>query len=116
VDSGHIRLSGIGGSVRSSSDSGGIDAAGLTGDRLLASTDSGSISVSFDQAPWTVSAGTDSGSVTVLVPDDGTAYLVDTDTDSGRQVIGVPTDPDSERSIVARTDSGDVIVDRTGSG
>jgi len=110
-DSGRINLDDIEGPVIASTDSGGILASGLDSPSVRASSDSGSVVASLTQSPTTVTAQTDSGDVTVEVPDaSGVAYVVQTSTDSGREEVGVRTDPDSERLIRAATDSGDVQV------
>ena len=110
-DSGRINLDDIEGPVVASTDSGGILASGLDSPSVEASSDSGSVDVSLTRSPTTVTARTDSGDVTVEVPDArGVAYVVQTITDSGREEVEVRTDPDSERLIEAATDSGNVHV------
>jgi hypothetical protein len=110
-DSGRINLDDIAGQVVASTDSGGILGSGLDSPSVEASSDSGPVDVSLIRSPTTVTAQTDSGDVTVEVPDArGVAYVVQTSTDSGREEVEVRTDPDSERLIEAVTDSGNVHV------
>ena len=53
------------------------------------------------------------GRVEVIVPNDGTAYLAELNTDDGRIELVVPTDPAATRTLTLETDHGDVIA-RTG--
>lgn len=89
-------------------DSGDIDLR-LAGrqTRVYAHTDSGDVKTTVRAR--SVDAQTDSGDVSVYVP--GGDYRVDADTDSGDvAVAGVARNDHAEKSIKARSDSGDVNV------
>ena len=58
-------------------------------------------------------ATSDNGRVDVVVPDDGTAYRVDLQSDNGSETIEVPVDSASDRTITAHSANGSVTV-RTG--
>ncbi len=73
---------------------------------MTADSDNGSVSLEFTEAPTTVMATTDNGSVEVVVPNDGAAYRVDVQSDNGRETDEVLEDPASPRSITIRTDNG----------
>jgi hypothetical protein len=109
-DTGSIELVQVTGDINVHTDTGRIDASGLTGAQADASTDTGRIHLDFDVAPQAVQASTDTGSVEVVLPDDTATYRVETGTDTGGEVVSVRTDPSSTRSIVARTDTGDITI------
>lgn len=109
-DHGRLELIRLTGAVEATSDNGRIEGSGLRSSRVTATTDNGSVRLTFAAAPRTVVARTSNGSVDVVVPDDTTAYRVETDTDQGSIDAAVRTDPDSERSIVATTRNGSVRV------
>jgi len=128
VDDGPIRVVGLAGAVDLSSDNSGVEVVGvsgplaihsangsLSGEDLLsasveASTDNGSVDVGFAAAPETVIATSDNGSVEVRLPEVAAGYRVDAGTDNGSTTIEVATDPASGRSVVLRSDNGDLRV------
>lgn len=57
-----------------------------------------------------ISAVSDAGSVRLAVPDH--VYRVDADTPVGSTRVNVTTDPGAAREIVARSDAGNVTIDR----
>ena len=75
-------------------------------------TTNGQVELDFSSAPRTVEASSTNGAISILVPDDGTAYRIDADTVNGRVETGsVPTESDSVRSISARTTNGAVTIE-----
>ncbi len=56
---------------------------------MTADTDNGRVQLEFAAAPTTVVATTNNGWVEVVVPDDGTAYRVDVQTDNGSETMVV---------------------------
>jgi hypothetical protein len=109
TDSGRVGATDIDGTVDIGNDTGSIELVQVTGD-INVHTDTGRIHLDFDVAPQAVQASTDTGSVEVVLPDDTATYRVETGTDTGGEVVSVRTDPSSTRSIVARTDTGDITI------
>ena len=64
----------------------------------------------FAEAPATVRASTEAGTIRVRVPD-GTAYAVEADTDLGASDISVQRDPASEHRIAVRSSAGSITVE-----
>lgn len=134
VDDGPVRISGVAGAVEVSSDNSGIELLGLSGPVTVhsangslageslrspsveASTENGTVDLGFTTAPDTVLATSDNGSVEVRLPAVPGDYRVDAGTDNGLTEIGVATDPASSRSVVLRSDNGDLRVLPTGAG
>jgi len=128
VDDGSIRVVGLSGAVDVFSDNSGVELVGLrgpvtvhsangslTGEDLQspsveASTENGSVDLGFTAAPDTVLATSENGWVEVRLPDVVGDYRVDAGTDNGSTEIGVATDPASSRSVVLRSDNGDLRV------
>ena len=114
TDNGSIEMESLAGSIRATNDNGRIEGIRLTSTRVSADTDNGRINLTFVAPPASVVATSNNGSVEVVVPDDGTAYRLDMDTDNGSTNNQLPlVDATSERSIVLRTDNGSVTA-RTG--
>ncbi|GLY74578.1 DUF4097 family beta strand repeat-containing protein [Actinoallomurus iriomotensis] len=107
-DSGEVTLQDVGGAVQASTDSGAIRATELRSTDATASSDSGSIDLTFASAPKNVRMTDDSGALRLAVP--GGPYSVDAHTDSGGRHIGVPTAPVAPARLSLRTDSGSVNV------
>src|SRR5680860_1389585 len=84
---------------------------GLGGAAVVTETDNGRIHLTFTEAPGSVRAHTDNGSITVRLPDDGGRYAVDADSDNGDVDIDVGTDPDAERTVAARSDNGAIDIE-----
>jgi hypothetical protein len=110
ADNGSIELARVGGTIHGTTDNGSLVATGLRSTEVTADSDNGRVSLTFAAAPRNVEATTDHGSVEVVVPDDATVYRVDVGSDLGGTDVGVRTDPDSDRVIVARSDVGRVSV------
>ena len=104
----------LSGSIRATNDNGSIEGAGLRSQIVRADTDNGRVTLTFVAPPTSVLATSNNGSVEVVVPDDGTAYRLEMDTDNGSQNNELPlVDANADRSIVVRTDHGSVTA-RTG--
>lgn len=110
ADSGAVTVSDIGGPVRLHADSGSLAAHDLHGKAATLEADSGHIAADFAVVPTNVKAHADSGSVEIAVPPGSGAYAVTADTDSGRNVTEVQTDPHSSRRIDVSADSGSITV------
>lgn len=111
TSSGGIEVHDLGGTLDLRSSSGDLDADGLTSTAVTAHSSSGSTTLEFTVAPQSIDAKTSSGDVSIELPAGDEAYQVDTKTSSGDETSSVKTDPQSTRTITARTSSGDVNVD-----
>jgi hypothetical protein len=109
-DNGPVQLTRLSGDIRASTDNGRIQATGLRADVVVARSDNGRVRLQFAEPPNEVKATTDNGRVDVVVPDTADTYRVETRTDNGSTDMTVRTEPGSTRSIVARSDNGDVTV------
>lgn len=109
-DNGRIELVRLSGDVVAETDNGRLTATGLRSASVHADSDNGSVSVTFAEPPSAVTATTDNGSVEVIVPETDDAYRADVSTDHGSRDVGIRTDPDGDRSIVAETNNGSVTV------
>lgn len=110
--SGHdsVTLSGLAGSVRASSDNGRVEATDLRSASVEADSDNGRVELQFTEAPTTVTATADNGSVEVIVPNDGEAYRLDVESANGSTTEAVPVNSASSRSITVQTDNGRATV------
>jgi DUF4097 and DUF4098 domain-containing protein YvlB len=111
TDNGRVAASGLDGDVAIETDNGAIEATALGGAAVVTETDNGRIHLTFSEAPMSVRAHTDNGSISVRLPDDGGRYAVDADSDNGDVDIDVGTDPEAERTVVARSDNGAIDVE-----
>jgi hypothetical protein len=109
-DNGSIEVRGAAGALRTTSDNGSIDATGIRSADVYARSDNGSIDLVLADPPRSVDVQTDNGSVEVVVPEKTEGYAVTVETDNGDAVNEVRSDPASARTIVARSDNGDVTV------
>jgi DUF4097 and DUF4098 domain-containing protein YvlB len=112
--SGNIDAQRIGGELSLKSSSGGLDAEDLTATKVTTESSSGSVELTFLSAPTSVRAETSSGDLTVRVPTGPETYKVDTDTSSGDESANVKIDPAADRTIIAKTSSGDVTIEYNG--
>jgi DUF4097 and DUF4098 domain-containing protein YvlB len=109
-DDGDVDVASASGPLHLSSDNGDVTGTGLTSTFTQASSDNGSVDLTFAGVPTTVTASSDNGDVSVGVPHGPTAYLVSATTDNGNPTVGVPTDSASDRHIVVDSSNGDVSV------
>jgi hypothetical protein len=110
-DNGRIEVRGSGeGAVVLRSSNGNVVATDLRAAEVDAHSDNGRVQLSFLEPPTTVEGTSSNGDVTVEVPDDGAAYVVDTGSANGSSATGVRTDPESTRRIRVASDNGDVLV------
>jgi hypothetical protein len=108
---GRIEVRGSGSeALRLGTDNGRVVGLDLHASDVHASSDNGTVELSFREAPDHVRASTDNGSVRVAIPDDGGSYLVEVDTDNGSASAPIRTDPNATRTITGRSDNGDVLI------
>ena len=97
-------------SVRLHSSAGDVVGRGLGSERVDASSSAGDVRVSLLVPPLALVADSSAGDVEIVVPDE--VYRLDADTTAGDvDTREVRVDPDSRRSIRARSSAGDVRVD-----
>jgi hypothetical protein len=90
--------------------SGRISAGGLTSSSVDVGNDDGSIELAFAKAPSKVKADSDTGSITVRVPEDATRYRVSAKAGSTRPHIDVREDVRSARTITAASGVGVIRI------
>lgn len=122
-----VRIADVSSNVIVSTDSGGIDISGVSGDvhtvtkagetvisldeptAVRTSSDSGSITSTFGAAPTELVASSASGDIAVTVPTDSGPYQVTAQTTSGRAEVTVPQ-ADGGIPFELTTDSGAITV------
>ena len=107
VSSGDMTLSGAATNAELSASSGEIGARGLTVERLEAEVSSGDLDLLFDAAFAAVDIVAGSGSVNLLVPDDGTVYAVDLTVGSGDTNVSV-AEGGQDHKVTVDIGSGDL--------
>ena len=98
------------GPVQLRTNTGDVRSLATSATALTARTTTGDVRLVFDVAPRTVTTQTNTGDVKVLVPDDGGAYSVVTETDTGDETVDVGNIPSAANKISAKTNTGDVTV------
>ncbi|TDE20462.1 hypothetical protein E1295_47175 [Nonomuraea mesophila] len=107
-DSASVTLKNLSGDVDATTDSGAIEATGLTGRHVVTETDSGDTKLAFTGPPDQVTTTTDSGSTVIQVPQG--PYNIVAKTDNGDKDIKAASDPSAQRTIELNSDSGDLAV------
>lgn len=107
---GDVELDRITGDVKVSTRHGDVRGVDLAGDRVVAGSEHGDVSVELVRTPLLVDARSSHGDVEVVVPDASGPYAVDLSTDRGDTSSSVRTDPGAERHIDVRSNHGDVTV------
>lgn len=110
TDNGDVTVDGVSGSLTVRTDLGKIQATHLTAAVVDTGADVGATKLEFDRPPEQVTARTDVGSITVVVPADETVYAVELANDIGSKSNEVRHDSTSSRRISARADVGSVTV------
>lgn len=110
--SGDITVEGLMGAIVTHATSGDIVGRALASSDVSASTTSGDVELVFREAPLQVGVAVTSGSIRIVVPNDGARYEVVVRTSSGDVVNDVGSDPASAARIVATTTSGDIEIVR----
>jgi hypothetical protein len=107
---GDVDVRGTRGPVRVRTNTGDIRGAALEGTAADVETHTGDVRLTFSNRPEVVSARTDTGDVTVTVPDDAKPYAVAADTDVGDVRVDVPNVPGSAQRMTVETDTGDIRI------
>jgi hypothetical protein len=106
---GSTTLTGLAGELTLTSDTGNIDATGLTSGAVSARANAGTITLRFTTPPTTVDARAQVGSVKLRLPA-GTAYAVDAGSQVGNAEVTVQRDPGSAHRVTAQSQVGSVNV------
>jgi len=110
VTTGDITVEGALGDTDVSTTTGSIDGTGLTAPTVSTRATTGSIRLEHVTTPDTISASVTTGDISISVPDDGTAYRVIGETETGGRDVQVATDPSSEHVIDVTSTTGDVEI------
>jgi len=110
TNTGDVKVRKAAGPVQIRTDTGDVRSLETRATTMRAHTSTGDVRLVFDVAPRTVDTETNTGDVTVLVPDDRTSYTVAAETDTGDQTVDVSNVPRAANVISAKTDTGDVEV------
>jgi hypothetical protein len=111
--SGDLIVANTGGRLTADVRAGALTATQLRCDVVQARDDAGPVTLDFSAAPTTVSVDSASGDLGVRVPPRD-AYAVSASTSSGRSTVSVREDPTAGRTIILRSQSGDVRVAYSG--
>lgn len=109
-ENGSVDADGLGGPAQLISENGSVRATGLRSSAVVARSENGSVSLTHTEAPRTVAATSENGTVEVAIPSGDEAYVVDIGSGDGSTTNGIRTDPASDRSITARSENGTVNV------
>lgn len=125
---GNISAAGLRGSIQLDNNSGDISAAGVTGDTRLrdsfgnitvtglaaadvvASNQSGDITLTFTKVPQRVDVTNSFGNIILILPAGRTAYRVDARTSFGSRTVSVPQAAPAPNVITATNNSGDITI------
>jgi hypothetical protein len=110
---GETTLVDVAGPVTVRSQTGGVEAIGLRSDTVRVDTDSGDVQLELASAPSDTRVTSGYGDIDIIVPGDE-RYRVSADTPHGDTGLTVRTDPNSEHSIAAVSQAGDVDVRQVG--
>lgn len=113
---GSVKLDRASGPLDLHSSGGSVTGTDLRGAEAIADSSGGNVRLRFAVPPERVSADTSGGSVTLELPRVDGGYDVQASADGGGENVQLPTDPTSERKILARSSGGSVTVLLAGSG
>ena len=109
--SSRVNLLRVGGDLTVETDEGSIVGDDLRTERVDASTDQGSLRLTFVTSPNSVLTEADQGSIDVVLPDEpGVYYAVDAQSDQGSVTSAVREKSDSDRSLTAEADQGSITI------
>lgn len=107
---GAVKVNGLGGDVRVTTEAGAVEAKALTSDQVTIQTSAGAASLEFAEAPTMVKATTDLGAVSVRVPA-GDSYAIAAKAKTGSTEVSVPKDPASTHRIEVSTQLGAIKIE-----
>ena len=109
-NSGDINVSGATGDTRLQDAFGNINVTGLTAASVVATNNSGDITLRFAAVPQQVNVTDSFGSVTLVLPAGSTAYQVHTHNSFGSTSVSVAQSPTSTHVIRVTNNSGDITI------
>jgi len=109
-NSGDITASGLTGDSRLQDSFGNIDVAGLAAADVVASNNSGDITIRFTRVPRRVNVTDSFGNITLVLPPGATSYRVSAHTQFGSTAVQVPQAPTAASVITASDNSGDITI------
>ena len=109
-NSGDIRASGVTGDTRLQDSFGTIAVTGLAADDVLASNNSGDITLTFIRVPQQVNVTDSFGNITIVLPAGTTAYRVTTHDSFGTTTVRARRSPAARNLITASNNSGDITI------
>ena len=89
---------------------GTISVTGLAAADVVASNNSGDISLTFTQVPRRITVTDSFGNITLVLPSGTTAYRVQTRDSFGTTKVTVPQSPTARNVITASNNSGDITI------
>ena len=109
-NTGDIQAAGVTGDTRLQDSFGAISVTGLAASDVVASNNSGDISLTFTKVPQRVNVTDSFGSITLVLPHGATAYRVETRNSFGSTTVSVPRSPSARNVITASDNSGDITI------
>jgi Putative adhesin len=111
-NSGDIIASALTGNSRLQDSFGDIDVTGLAAADVVASNNSGDITIQFTQVPRQVNVTDSFGDITLVLPPGATTYRVSARTSFGTTTVSVPQAATATSVITASNNSGDIRIVR----
>ena len=87
-----------------------ISVTGLSAADVVASNNSGDISLTFTKVPQRVNVTDSFGSITLVLPAGPATYRVETRNSFGSTTVSVPQSPSARNVITASDNSGDITI------
>jgi DUF4097 and DUF4098 domain-containing protein YvlB len=109
-NTGDIQAAGVTGDTRLQDSFGGISVTGLAAADVVASNNSGDISLTFTKVPQLVHVTDSFGSITLVLPAGPATYRVQTRNSFGSTTVSVPRSPSARNVITASDNSGDITI------
>jgi hypothetical protein len=109
-NSGDIQAAGVVGNTRLQDSFGNISVTGISAADVMASNNSGDISLTFTKVPQRVNVTDRFGNITLVLPAGPAAYRVQTRNSFGSTTVSVPRSPSSRNVITASNNSGDITI------
>ena len=108
--SGDIRATGVTGDTRLQDSFGTIAVTGISAADVVATNNSGDISLTFSKVPQRVNVTDSFGSITLVLPAGPATYRVQTRNSFGSTTVSVPRSPSAPNVITASNQSGDITI------
>ena len=109
-NSGDIQAAGVVGNTRIQDSFGAVSVTGLAAADVVASNNSGDISLTFTKVPQQVNVTDSFGNITLVLPAGSATYRVATRNSFGSTTVSVPRSPTARNVITASNNSGDITI------